>query len=73
MAPSFSAPRAQRQWVDRALLRRALEADWAGTSCGAVTAGAGVGVGAKRKMGDEGGGRGKRVRMEESREDGSEG
>lgn len=61
---TVSAERAKKQWVERALLKRVLEADWARTGYGYGTVvHTGPGVGEKRKMGDGGVGRGKRVRV----------
>lgn len=67
---TVSAKRAKKQSVKRAILRQMLEADWAESSYGTITAAPRVGE--KRKMRDEGTGRGKRIRMEESSEEDSE-
>ncbi|CAF9924245.1 MAG: hypothetical protein ALECFALPRED_002716, partial [Alectoria fallacina] len=67
---TVSARRARMQSAKRAFLRRALKADWADSSYGTIAAGPRVGE--KRRMRDEGVGRGKRVRIEESSEDDGE-
>ena len=67
---TVSAKRAKKQSVNRAILRQMLEVDWAESSYGTITAAPRVGE--KRKMRDEGLGRGKRIRMEESSEEDSE-
>lgn len=61
--------RAKKQRVERARLRGVLVADWAGSGYGYSSI-KGPRVGEKRRRGDEGVGRGKRVRVEESGEDG---
>lgn len=68
----ISAQRAKKQGVDRALLRGVLEADLAGSSYGSISAAGGPRVGEKRRMRDEGCGRRKRVRVEESEEEESD-
>lgn len=67
---TVSAKRAKKQSVNRAILRQMLEVDWAESSYGTITAAPRVGE--KRKMRDDGMGRGKRIRMEESSEEDSE-
>lgn len=62
---TVSAKRAKKQAVNRAVLRKLLEADWAESEYGSIARGPRVGE--KRKMGVEGlVGKGKRIRVEES-------